>query len=188
MCNQYKSTGRCCGEVTVCMRRIVRKLVFRSDLCMSHFIKFSVTSAAKVYVTTRSQCIETTVRRNNGGVLLEKHRASHGNIVPDRQTIALVAPSGKIYPSNRTKLYIPDRNFSVVVPSRRACLAQDPRNRKNTSPLFPFPPEQDFRFTETSSRNHRDTRYGSSLCLVLLLYFSDRNFASTNDPGAKNTS
>lgn len=72
MCNQYKSTGRCCPADTACMRRIVRKLVFRSDSCMSHFIKFSVTSAAKVYVTTRSQCIETegTVK------LLKIHRAS----------------------------------------------------------------------------------------------------------------
>lgn len=84
MCNQYKSTSRCCDEVTVCMRRIVRKLVFRTDLCMSHFIKFSVTSTAKVYVTTRSQCIETAVERTTGGTIGKASLQSGGYISFDR--------------------------------------------------------------------------------------------------------
>lgn len=101
MCNQYKSTGRCCAEVTVCMRRIVRKLVFRSDLCMSHFIKFSVTSAAKVYVTTRSQCIETMAVATTLE-LLEKHRAS---LSIDKPILVIIG-----------------KNSSALLPVRISCM------------------------------------------------------------------
>lgn len=130
------------------MRRIVRKLVFRSDLCMSHFIKFSVTSAAKVYVTTRSQCIETTrcSKEHNGVVPIGKasrHSRWLLHLLPIDERGRSPAIVEKFIGVTVPKLDIPRRNSSTLWwLSRCARHRESPPKRWIFFPffLFPFPP------------------------------------------------